>query len=89
MKKIFKDDNEKKAAVLTLLTVFILFLWMFFHSAFTYQDPPEEYGMEVNFGTTDLGSGNDQPLEEIKSEPIEEVVPEELPAIPAGDNPQE
>ncbi len=77
MKKIFKDDNEKKAAMLTLLTVFILFLWMFFHSAFTYQDPPEEYGMEVNFGTTDLGSGNDQPLEEIKSEPIEEVIPEE------------
>ncbi len=77
MKKIFKNDNEKKAAILTLLTVFILFLWMFFHSAFTYQDPPEEYGMEVNFGTTDFGSGNDQPLEEIKSEPIEEVVPEE------------
>ncbi|PHS09183.1 MAG: energy transducer TonB [Kordia sp.] len=77
MKKLFKDENEKRAAILTFLTVFILFLWMFFHSAFTYQDPPEEYGMEVNFGTTDLGKGDDQPLEEIKTQPVEEVVPEE------------
>lgn len=77
MKKLFKDENEKRAAILTFLTVFILFLWMFFHSAFEYQDPPEEYGMEVNFGTTDLGKGDDQPLEEIKTQPVEEVVPEE------------
>jgi len=77
MKKIFKDENEKRAALLTLLTVFILFLWMFFHSAFSYQDPPEEYGMEVNFGTTDFGKGDDQPLEEIKTQPVEEVAPEE------------
>jgi periplasmic protein TonB len=77
MKKLFNDNNEKNAVILTFLTVFILFLWMFFHTAFTYQDPPEEYGMEVNFGTTDLGTGDEQPLEEIKSEPIEEVVPEE------------
>ena len=77
MKKLFKDENEKRAAILTFLTVFILFLWMFFHSAFTYQDPPEEYGMEVNFGTTDFGKGDDQPLEETKTQPVEEVVPEE------------
>ncbi len=77
MKKLFKDDNEKRAAILTFLTVFILFLWMFFHTAFTYQDPPEEYGMEVNFGTTDFGKRDDQPMEEVKSEPIEDVVPEE------------
>jgi outer membrane biosynthesis protein TonB len=77
MKKLFKDDNEKRAAILTFLTVFILFLWMFFHTAFTYQDPPEEYGMEVNFGTTDFGKGDEQPLEEVKSEPVEDVVPEE------------
>jgi len=77
MKKLFKDENEKRAAILTFLTVFILFLWMFFHSAFEYQDPPEEYGMEVNFGTTDFGKGDDQPVEEIKTQPVEEVIPEE------------
>ena len=82
MKKIFKDDNEKKAAILTFLTVFILFLWLFFHTAFTYQDPPEEYGMEVNFGTTDFGRGDDQPLENIKSDPVEDVVSEEPLEVP-------
>lgn len=77
MRKLFKDEHEKRAALLTLLAVFIVFLWLFYHTAFTYQDPPEEYGMEVNFGTTDFGSGDDQPLEEIKTQPVEEVTPEE------------
>ena len=70
-------DNEKKAVLLTLMTVFIVFLWLFYHTAFTYQDPPEEYGMEVNFGTTDFGSGDDQPLEELATQPVEETVPED------------
>ena len=69
MKKIFKDKNEKHAAILTALTLFVLFLWMFFHTAFTYQDPPEEYGMEVNFGTTDTGQGDNQTAEPIKMQP--------------------
>jgi len=85
MKKIFKDENEKRAAILTALTMFILFLWMFFHTAFTYQDPPEEYGMEVNFGTTDMGQGDNQTTEPIQMqpnaaetpvEPVEEIVAE-------------
>ncbi len=77
MKKIIKDDNEKRAAMLTVLSLFIIFLWMFFHVVLSAPDPPEEYGMEVNFGTTDMGSGDDQPLEELKTQPVEEVVPEE------------
>ena len=36
-----------------------------------YLDPPLEYGVAVNFGTTDFGSGNIQPKEPIKSEPID------------------
>ena len=77
MKKIIKDENEKRAAMLTVLSLFIIFLWMFFHVVLSAPDPPEEYGMEVNFGTTDMGSGDDQPLEELKTQPVEEVVPEE------------
>ncbi len=88
MKTIFKDENEKRAAILTALTVFILFLWMFFHTAFSYQDPPEEYGMEVNFGTTDTGQEDNQTSEPIKTqpnpteapkEPVVEETPEETP----------
>jgi len=77
MKKIFKDENEKRAAILTALTMFILFLWMFFHTAFTYQDPPEEYGMEVNFGTTDMGQGDNQTVEPIKMQPNAAETPEQ------------
>ncbi len=32
--------------------------------------PPEEKGIAVNFGTMDFGSGVEQPLEKIKSEPL-------------------
>ncbi|MGB0895937.1 MAG: energy transducer TonB family protein [Flavobacteriaceae bacterium] len=77
MKKILKDDNEKRAAMLTILTLFIIFLWMFFHVILSAPNPPEEYGMEVNFGTTDMGSGDDQPLEELNTQPVEEVVQDE------------
>ena len=45
----------------------ILFLLIFVVGP-TYMDPPEEYGVAVNFGTTDFGSGNVQPKEPIKSE---------------------
>jgi outer membrane biosynthesis protein TonB len=77
MKKIIKNENERRAAMLTILSLFIIFLWMFFHVILSAPDPPEEYGMEVNFGTTDMGSGDDQPLEELKMQPVDEVTPEE------------
>lgn len=45
-----------------------------------YLDPPKEYGISVNFGTSDVGSGNVQPMEALKPvtqeseiEPVEEV----------------
>ncbi|CDF80495.1 TonB family protein [Formosa agariphila KMM 3901] len=44
-----------------------------------YMDPPEEYGVAVNFGTTDFGSGNIQPDAPVKSEPVKvNKIPEEV-----------
>ena len=34
-------------------------------------DPPEENGISVNFGTTEFGSGQVQPKEKIRSEPLD------------------
>ena len=34
-----------------------------------YMDPPEEYGVAINFGNSDFGKGNVQPLKPVKSEP--------------------
>ncbi|MGB5323539.1 MAG: energy transducer TonB, partial [Lutimonas sp.] len=66
----------------SIIAVLILILMFLF--GLTYLDPPEEFGIAVNFGTTDYGSGNIQPTEALKpaseapeeSEPIEEPVEE-------------
>lgn len=73
--KYFETKHEKDSAKITALITVILVLLLFIvgHS---YMDPPEEYGVAVNFGTTDFGSGNTQPTEPIKS------VPQEVKEVP-------
>lgn len=70
--KYFETKHEKDSARITSLIAVILILLIFIVGP-KYLDPPEEYGIAVNFGTTDFGSGNIQPTEPIKSEP-EEVI---------------
>ncbi|MBT8252778.1 MAG: energy transducer TonB, partial [Bacteroidia bacterium] len=69
MLKYFKTKHEKDSARLTML-IGVLILLLIFIVGPTYMDPPEEYGIAVNFGTTDFGSGRIQPKEPIKSEPV-------------------
>lgn len=52
----------------------VLLFLSFFFVGMQYMDPPEELGIEVNFGTSNTGSGNVQPLKPIKS-----VVQQETP----------
>lgn len=65
--KYFKTKHEKDSARITALLAVILILLIFIVGP-KYLDPPEEYGVAVNFGTTDFGSGRIQPKEPIKSE---------------------
>src|SRR5690606_12735138 len=51
-----------------ITTILVLLL---FAMGAPYMDPPIEYGVAVNFGTTDFGKGDIQPLKPIKSEPQE------------------
>ena len=51
-------------------------LFLIFTFGMKYLDPPEEIGIAVNFGTTDVGSGDIQPTEPIKAAP-EEIPVEE------------
>lgn len=75
--KYFETKHEKHSFRLTALIAIILVLVLFV-VGHTYMDPPEEYGIAVNFGTTDFGSGNMQPKEPIKSTPQEiKEVPQE------------
>lgn len=48
-----------------------------FYFGMTYLDPPEEFGIAVNFGTSDVGSGDVQPTEALKPAASQEKVIEE------------
>ncbi len=77
---MFLDTRHKKKSF-TLTTVLLsVLLLLLFYIGLTYLDPPEESGIAVNFGTTDFGSGKQQPKEKIKSEPLD---------IPEPTNPPE
>jgi len=66
--KYFETKHERDSAKITTLITVILILLLFVVGA-PYMDPPIEYGVAVNFGTTDFGKGDVQPLKPIKSEP--------------------
>ena len=68
--KFLETKHERDSAKLTTLITVILILLLFVVGA-PYMDPPIEYGVAVNFGTTDFGKGDVQPLKPIKSEPNE------------------
>ena len=66
--KYLETKHERNSAKITALLMLILALLLFVMGP-PYLDPPTEYGVAVNFGTTDFGSGNVQPKQPIKSEP--------------------
>ena len=66
----FLDTRHKKKS-LTLTTLLLsALLLVLFYIGLSYMDPPIENGISVNFGTTDFGSGQIQPKEKIRSEPV-------------------
>ena len=77
MKTYFKTKHEKDSARITTLIAVILLLLIFIVGP-KYMDPPIEYGIAVNFGTTDFGSGRVQPKTPIKSERKEVIPPQKI-----------
>lgn len=84
----FLDTSHKRKSAVMTSIIAVLMLILMFLFGLTYLDPPEEFGIAVNFGTTDYGSGNQQPTEALKpaaqsepetentEQPVEEVVEE-------------
>jgi hypothetical protein len=66
--KYFETIHERNSAKITTLIAVILVLLLFIVGP-PYMDPPLEYGVAVNFGTSEFGSGTVQPTEPIKAEP--------------------
>jgi len=73
-------DKRKSAALTTVIAIVIVFL--IFNFGMTYFDPPKEYGIAVNFGTNDFGSGNVQPKEALKPAKQEIVEEEQIEEVP-------
>ncbi|WP_456422364.1 energy transducer TonB [Lutibacter sp.] len=83
MLRFLNTKNKRKSAVLTSIIMSLLLIAIFF-VGITYLDPPEEYGIAVNFGTSNVGMGNVQPKEPLKAaseEKIEEEKQEEVQEI--------
>jgi len=75
MFSFLNTKHKRKSATITSVIMSLLLIAIFFFGM-TYLDPPEEYGIAVNFGTSNVGSGNIQPTEPLKST-SEENLPEE------------
>ncbi len=75
--KYFQTKHEKNAARITALIMIILILLLFIVGP-PYLDPPKEYGVAVNFGTTDFGSGN-KPLSKPRQAEIPKKTVENIP----------
>ncbi|GAA4237137.1 hypothetical protein GCM10022291_23250 [Postechiella marina] len=86
--KYFETKHEKDSAKITTLIAIIILLLLFVVGP-PYMDPPEEYGVAVNFGTTNFGKGTIQPKTPIKSEPREvEEVSQPQPEQPVAAEPE-
>lgn len=66
--KYLETKHERNSAKVTTLIVLILLLLLFVIGP-PYLDPPPEYGVAVNFGNSEVGSGKIQPKEPVKSTP--------------------
>lgn len=75
--KYLETQHERNSAKITTLILVILLLLLFVVGP-PYMDPPLEYGVAVNFGNSEVGSGDIQPLEPVKSEPREVVEPPQV-----------
>ncbi len=69
----FKTKYQRQSARITSVIGFLILILLFL-VGLSYFEPPLEYGMEVNFGVAETGSGNRQPTRPIRSAPKKTVV---------------
>jgi outer membrane biosynthesis protein TonB len=65
---IFLDNKHKRKSAIITTVILVLFVLCTLIFGLSYWDPPKEYGISVNFGTSDIGQGDNQPTEAIMSD---------------------
>lgn len=65
MSNFLDTDHKRKSAALTSLVMSLLVVGLFLFGI-TYLDPPEEFGIALNFGTSEVGQGDIQPTEALR-----------------------
>ncbi len=79
--KYLNTKHKRKSAGLTMLILSLLLVGIF-SFGMTYLDPPVEYGVAINFGNSEVGSG--APVQEVKQENTT-AIPEETPEVSASE----
>lgn len=79
MANFLDTKHKRKSAAITGFLMSLLLVGIFF-VGLKYLDPPEEFGIAVNFGTSEFGKGDVQHTEPIKSLP-EEVIHEKVEQV--------
>ena len=79
MSNFLDTDHKRKSAALTSLVMGLIVVALFFFGL-TYLDPPEEFGIALNFGTSEVGQGNIQPTEALRPA-SQEAVQEQQKAV--------
>lgn len=72
---IFLETPEEKKSFGITTVIFVILILLCFYFGLTYMDPPPENGIAINFGTSNVGQGEVQPLEPVKSSPQPEYTP--------------
>ncbi|RXG14037.1 outer membrane transport energization protein TonB [Leeuwenhoekiella aestuarii] len=65
----FLDTKHKRKSFTLTSILYALLLVILFFAGLNYLDPPPESGIAINFGTSDVGSGNIQPQTAVQSAP--------------------
>lgn len=65
---LFDTEHKRKSMAITIAIHLVLILLLLF-AGMKYMDPPIMQGIAINFGTSDTGMGDAQPLDPIESNP--------------------
>lgn len=83
---VLDTKHKRKSAGITALILLVL-LFLIFNFGMQYLDPPEEYGLAINFGDANVGMG--EPVQKTKKVAAPEVVEKQEVAEEVKETPKE